>query len=127
MAVLAIETSASRWARRGAFVHVQERLHERRRLAAHLAHAEVVRARERRDDREAVDRDTADLAAVDAPGQHRLPPHRLGLAVHDAAAGEDLGGAGLDVRAGHRRHGSRWRAVNESAASAGAAARTSRA
>ena len=41
----------------------------------------------------------ATVAAVDAPGQQRLPAHGLGLAVHDAAASEDLRRARLDVRA----------------------------
>ena len=44
-------------------------------------------------------------AVVDVPGHHRLPADGLCLARHDAAAGEDLGGAGFDVFTRDRAHG----------------------
>ena len=56
----------------------------------------------RRDDRQPVDRNAVEAAAIDLPRQHRLLAHRLGFAVHDAAAGEHFGGPRFDVVAGER-------------------------
>src|SRR5262249_60706759 len=72
----------------------------RRLLAAHFLHAGVPAARQRGDDGQAVDRDAVEAALVDLPREQRLPAHRFGFAVHDAAAGEDLGGTRFHVRAG---------------------------
>ena len=47
--------------RRGALVDVHQRLDQRRRFAAHLPHAEIVRAGKRGDDRQAVDGHAATL------------------------------------------------------------------
>ena len=89
--------------RTGALVHDHRRPHLTRRLAAHLPHAQIAVAGHGSDDREPVERLPVEGALADPPRQHGLTAHRFRFAVHDAAAGEDLGGARLDIVAGDGR------------------------
>src|SRR4029453_13078878 len=65
--------------------------------AAHLAHPEIAIAGHGGHDRPSIETNAVEAATRDAPRQNGLAAGRLRLAVHDAAAGEDLRGARFDV------------------------------
>ena len=81
----------------GSLVHGQNRAHGLRGLATHLAHSKVAIAGDRCGHRQSVEATRLVGSARDAPCHHGLTPGGLGFAVHDAAAGKDLGGPRFDV------------------------------
>ena len=98
MSACAIDDERHLLRRVGALIDVHHRA-RRRLAAADFLDAEIAIARHDGDDRQAVQLNAVERAAIDFPGQHRFLADRSGLAAHDAAACEDLGGARLDVRA----------------------------
>ena len=95
----------------GAAVHDDGSANRGRRHTADLTDAQIPIACDSGDDAQAIERDAIEGAVIDVPGHHGLPADGLCFARHDAAAREDLGGAGFDVftRDGRRPGSKNWR------------------